>query len=192
MYSKDNTLKLLKKLITQKLIEKQERYPTKENRYTELLKNPERTPVDNDEWFIYVPSYFNDCLDVVKTDRRIKTGRKIRDGKTGKMKEEKKIEKVWTQGSRFDFHRGCILYDTRKAYQSWSKGVNEIKYCISINSGKSARPAMDKDKRVPGEVEFSILTPNQQTKDLKEIGEFKLTQDEFVRFLINGDPNIIS
>ena len=57
MYSKDNTLKLLKKLITQKLIEKQERYPTKENRYTELLKNPERTPVDNDEWFIYVPSY---------------------------------------------------------------------------------------------------------------------------------------
>jgi len=193
MNSKDDSLKLLQKLITQKFLEKEKRYPKHETRYTEyFLKNPERTNSDKDEWFIYVPSFFNDCLDIAKTDRRFKTGNKIKDKKTGKMKDETKIRKVWTQGSRFAFHRGCTLYDTPKAYYMWGDAINEIKYCISIHSEKCAKPAMDKDERVPGEVVFSILSPCPQTKSLKEIGEFKLTQDEFVRFLIIGNSKIIS
>jgi len=192
MNSKDDSLKLLEKLITQKFLGKKRRYPTKEKRLTEFLKNPERTLTDNDEWFIYVPSCFNDCLDIAKTDRRFKTGCKIKDKKTEKMRDETKIRKVWTQGSHFDFHRGFSFYDTPKAYNRWGDAINEIKYCISIHSGKCAKPAMDKDKRDPGEVVFSIFSPCHQTKSLKEIGEFTLKQDEFVRFLINGNPKIIS
>ena len=192
MNSKDDSLKLLEKLITQKFLGKKRRYPTKEKRLTEFLKNPERTLTDNDEWFIYVPSCFNDCLDIAKTDRRFKTGCKIKDKKTEKMRDETKIRKVWTQGSRFAFHRGCTLYDTPKAYHRWCDAINEIKYCVSIHSGTSAEPAMNKKERITGAVEFSILTPSTQTMSLKEIGTFTLTQDKFISFLINGNPEIIS
>ena len=193
MNSKDDTLKLLQKLITQKFLVKERRYPKHEKRYAEyFLKNPERNDKDKDEWFIYVPSCFNDCLDIAKTDRRVRTGCKVKDKRTGKIKDEKKTKKVWTQGSRFTFHRGCTLYDTPKAYNRWGDAINELKYCISIHSGKSAKPAMDTEKRYDGEVKFSIHSPCSQTMRLEEIGTHTLTQDEFISFLINGDPKIIS
>jgi len=192
MKSKNESLKLLQKLITQKFLGGKGRYPAKEKRHTEFLKNPERILIDNDEWFIYVPSCFNDCLDIAKTDRRVKTGREIKDEKTGIMKDKKEIKKVWTQGSRFAFHRGCTLYDTPKAYHRWCDAINEIKYCVSIHSGTGAEPAMNKKERITGAVEFSILTPSTQTMSLKEIGTFTLTQDKFISFLINGNPEIIS
>jgi len=184
MISKEESLRLLEKLITQKS-------SGKDKRHTEFLKKPERTPIDKDEWFIYVPPCFNDCLDIAKTERRVKTGRKVEDEKTGKMKDDKKTKKVWTQGSRFNFHRGCTLYDTPKAYNRWDVAVNEIKYCISIKSAKAAKPVIDKNERTHDEVIFSILSPCSQISSLKEIGEFSLSQDEFVRFLIEGDPKII-
>lgn len=192
MRSRNNSLKLLQKLITHKFLEKKGRYPTKEKRHTEFLKNPERTPIDNDEWFIYVPSCFNDCLDIAKTDRRFKTVRKIKDKKTGKMRDETEIRKVWTQGSRFAFHRGCTLYDTPKAYHRWCDAINEIKYCVSIHNATSAEPAMNEKERIRGTVEFSTLSPSTQTMNLKEIGTYTLKQDEFINFLINGNPEIIS
>ena len=192
MKSKNDSLKLLKKLTTQKFLEKERRYPSKEKRHTECLKNPERIHKNKDEWFIYVPSCFNDCLDIAKTARVVKTGRLVQDEKTQKKKQEKKTEKVWTQGSRFAFHRGCTLYDTPKAYHRWGDAITEIKYCVSIHSGKSAEPAMNEKERFPGLVEFSILSPCSQAMNLKEIGEFTLTQDEFISFLIKGNSEIIS
>lgn len=193
MKSKNDSLKFLQKLVDQKFSEKERRYPKHEKRYSEyFLKNPDRTDKDQDQWFIYVPTYFNDCLDIAKTERRVETGRKIKDKKTGKMKDEKETRKVWTQGSRFNFHRGCTLYDTPKAYLRWRYAIREIKYCISIKSAKAAKPAIDKTERDHGKVIFSILSPRPQTNSLEEIGEFKRTQDEFVRFLIEGDPEIIS
>jgi hypothetical protein len=192
MKSKEDSLKLLQKLITQRFLGKKGRYPAKEKRHTECLKNPERIHKDKDEWFIYVPSCFNDCLDIAKTGRVVKTGCLVLDEKTQKMKPETKIEKVWTQGSRFAFHRGCTLYDTPKAYHRWGDAINEIKYCVSIHSGTNAEPAMNGKERIPGIVEFSILSPSTRTTSLKEIGSFTLTQDEFMSLLINGNPEIIS
>lgn len=170
MISKEESLKLLQKLITQKSSGKDKRHSK------EFLKNPDRTMIDNDEWFIYVPPCFNECMDIAKTERV--------------MKPEKKTQKVWTQGSRFVFHRGCILYDTPKAYHRWDVAINEIKYCISIQSTRDVK--LEKGKREPGEVVFSILSPRCMKMSLESIGEFRRTQDEFVRFLIEGDPEIIS
>lgn len=192
MKSKGESLKLIQKLITQKFLEKEARYTAKEKRYTEFLKNPERTLTDNDDWYIYVPSCFNDCLDISKTDRVIKTDQFVLDQKTQEMRPKKKTKKVWTQGSRFAFHRGCTLYDTPKAYHRWADAINEIKYCVSIHRGTSAEPAMNEKERIRGIVEFSILSPSTRTRSLKEIGAFTLTQDKFISFLIKGIPEIIS
>lgn len=180
MKSKDETIELLNKLITQKLSKKTGEY-IREKRFTQLLKKPERTFIDDDKWFIYVPSCFNDCLDIAKTDRV----------ETDQETNEKQVKKIWTQGSRFDFHRGCILYDTPKGYQKWPYAINEIKYCISIHSGEIAKPAMVKEERKPGKVIFSIFSPYPMSKNLETIGEFTLTQDEFIKFLIIGNSEII-
>ena len=166
MISKEKSLILLQKLITQKSSGRDKRSDK------EFLKKPERIPIDNDEWFIYVPPCFNDCLDISKTER------------------VKKQEKVWTQGSRFAFHRGCILYNTPKGYHKWNVAISEIKYCILIQSAKDVK--LEKGKRKPGEVVFSIFSPRYMKLSLERIGEFSRTQDEFVRFLIEGDPEIIS
>ncbi len=192
MNSKDDSLELLRKLITPKFLVGERRYPRNEKRYTEFLKNPERSLAHKDDWFMCVPSFFNDCLDIAKTYRRVKTSRRIKDKKTGKMKDETEIRKVWTQGSRFAFHRGCSLYDTPKGYRRWRDAITEIRYCVSIHSGVNAEPAMNEKERESGTVEFSILTPSAQAITLVEVGTYTLTQDEFVKFLINGHPEIIS
>jgi hypothetical protein len=188
MKTRESSLKLLEKLITQEKLKNENRYPSKEKRKTDLLKEPDRAQTNKDEWFIYVPSCFNDCLDIAKTNRVKKT---TTSSEEETEKEEKKIVKVWTQGSRFAFHRGCILYDTPKAYQKWENATYEIKYCISIYSAKDAVPAMNEQERFPGVVDFSILSPKPLTTKLEEIGEFTLTQDEFVSFLINGNQKIL-
>ena len=194
MNSIDTSLKLLEKLILKEkpLRGKKKRHPATDKRDTKCLKNPERTHEDQDEWFIYVPSCFNDCLDIRKTDRVVKTGRLVLDETTQKMKPETRTQKVWTQGSRFAFHRGCTLYDTPKAYHRWADAINQIKYCVSIHSATSAEPAKNEKHRIAGIVEFSILSPSTRTMTLKEIGAYTRTQDEFISFLINGDPEIIS
>jgi len=187
MNSIEPSLKLLNTLIAKKKkVFKDpegevERYSSTDIRYDKLLKKGKQSHLDNDGWFIYVPSCFNDCLDISKTDRIIK------DNNT----QEKKNVKVWTQGSRFSFHSGCILYNTSKAYQKWDYAIKQIKYCISIHNGISATPAIRHDERLPGIVEFSVLTPSSNKDRLEEIGKFNLTQDEFVRFLIKGNPEII-
>jgi len=169
MISKEESLNLLQKLITQKSSGKDKRSDE------EFLKKPERVLIDNDEWFIYVPPCFNDCLDIAKTERV--------------MKSKKKTQKVWTQGSRFAFHRGCILYDTPKAYHRWDVAISEIKYCISIQNAKNVK--LEEGEREPGIVEFSIFSPQYMKMSLEKIDEYTLTQDEFVRFLIEGDPKNI-
>ena len=168
MNTKDESLKLLQKLVTQKFSGRDKRSDE------EFLKKPERIPIDNDDWFIYIPTCFNDCLDIAKTDK----------------KKKGKARKVWTQGSRFSFHRGCILYNTPKAYHRWDVAIREMKYCILIQSAEDVK--LEKGKRRPGKVVFSILSPRYMEMSLEKIDEYTRTQDEFVRFLIEGDPEIIS
>ncbi len=178
MKSVEDSLELLKKLINQNYINGKKVYPSKQKRDTKCLKNPERVLTDKDNWFIYVPACFNACLDIEKTERT--------DQKT------KKKKKVWTQGSRFSFHRGCTLYDTSKAYGKWGNVIKSINYCISILNGTSAEPAAGKNERIHGNVEFSVFSPCRRTKKLKKLGTFSLTQDEFLHFLIKGNSEIIA
>jgi len=169
MKLREEALELLEKLVKENFAGRDKRYE-----FPGLLKNPEDNFICEDEWFIHVPSCFNDCLDIAKTER---------------IKDSKK-EMVWTQGSRFCFHSGCVLYDSPKAYLNWRDAIKEIKFCISIIGAKNV--TLLDNKRESGEVEFAILSPNSDKQSMKEIREFTLTQDEFVKFLIIGNPEIIS
>ena len=101
---------------------------------------------------------------------------------------------VWTQGVEFSFKQGDVLYDTEEAYQVWSKALTEIGICISVKAATSASswqiPPGGLPKRDPGKVEIAILRPNAEGNALQNVSTLSLTQDEFVRLLIIGDPKL--
>jgi hypothetical protein len=191
MNSRENSLRFLHELISTERSQEEGKSSTREKRQTECLKDPERSDNERDEWFIYVPSCFNYCLDIKRTPRVLKTGHRERDEKTGKITERKEARRVWTQGSRFAFHRGCLLYDNHRAYRPWTDAVHEVKYCVSIHGGVPAEPSLRGKKRLPGTVEFSVFSPTGEALRSKEGTVSILTQDDFLAFLIDGNPDII-
>ena len=143
-------------------------------RLTYLLKSPEDDETSG--WFMCVPSYFNNALDIRQTPRK-KDGKEVL---------------VWTQGSAFCFKAGDKIFDSPKAYSEWSEALKRLSVCISVQESTNATPEKKNVEqsevipRNPGSVHFSILIPNDQKTTLVKCGEFQLTQDEFVLLLIKG------
>lgn len=156
----EQTLSILEDLVREK--------PTKEKRSTDLLKNP--IVEGTEEWYMCVPSCFNEALDVKRTERV----------------EDKKKSLVWTQGSAFSFKQGDILYDTADAYKVWSEALKNINLCVQINTASSAQPSQGEFGRFSGSVSFSILAPDKDRSKIVECAEHTMSQDDFVRFLIVG------
>jgi hypothetical protein len=121
---------------------------------------------------MFVPSCFNDALDIKQTDRVV----------------NKKKTLVWTQGSSFHFNTGDTIYDTPDAYKVWSEALKTIGVCVQIKTGSSAGPTEGGSGRFAGSVTFAILTPNKNRTKIVERGEHSMSQDDFVRFLISGPP----
>lgn len=140
-------------------------------RLTDLLKQPEDDE-ETGEWFMCVPSCFNNAMDIRQTTLE------------GELQ--------WTQGSTFSFKTGDTLYDTPKAYFHWEEAVRHLKIAIQVQAATDAIPEKrSKEKGVlaprnPGAVRIIILLPNPDRTSLVPLGQFQLTQDEFVRFLIAG------
>lgn len=142
--------------------------PTRENRMTELLKDPSAETAEG--WYMCVPSCFNDALDIKQTERV--------DGKKKAL--------VWTQGSSFFFKPGDVLYDTSDAYTIWNKALTSIGICVQIKAGSSAGSTEGATGRSSGSITFSVLLPMPDKSKLIEHAEHTMTQDDFVRFLIEG------
>lgn len=142
--------------------------PTRENRLTDLLKDPSAETAEG--WYMCVPSCFNDALDIKQTDRVV----------------NKKKCLVWTQGSSFNFNTGDTIYDTPDAYNVWSEALKTIGVCVQIKTGSSAGPTEGGASRFAGSVTFAILTPNKDRTRIVERAEHSMSQDDFVRFLIEG------
>jgi hypothetical protein len=142
---------------------------SRNERLTIFLKDPEAEYADG--WFMCVPRCFNDSLDIRKTERVVKRQKQL----------------SWTQGYVFSFSEGDILYDTAKAYESWTEALKEMKVCIQVQSGTAA------SKTFAGSVRFTTLVPDVQKKKLVKVKEETLTQEEFVRLLISGErmPSIL-
>jgi hypothetical protein len=139
-----------------------------QTRLTELLKPAEATYAEG--WFMCVGKCFNDPLDIRLTERTI-NGDKLR---------------VWTQGGAFSFREGDTLYDTRDAYQEWSKALKSISLCVQVKQALPASIALDGSKRSSGSVTIDIFKPNEGRTKLVGYGHYTMSQDSFVEFLISG------
>jgi len=155
-----------------RILEALTRDPSKrERRSTELLRDPECP--GSAGWAMYLPTCFNDALDIRRTTR---------------IEDKTPVER-WTQGATFGFHAGDVLYDTPVAYQDWAAARPCIRACIQVRDATPVTPAQPGAPRSPGRVEFDLLRPGPN--DLQPVSQrsLTLTQDEFVRGLITGEWN---
>lgn len=128
-----------------------------------LLRDP-NTPSASD-WFMYVPVAFNEALDI-----RFETSGP---------------NEGWTQSGCFSFKQSDTIYDSSSAYQCWSEALKAINLGVKV---KMASPAGtgEGNNRYRGFVLFVVMMPDSERTMLVDKFEWQLTQDDFVRFLING------
>jgi len=141
---------------------------TREHRKTQLLKDPDVEYYEG--WYMCIRKCFNEALDIKYTT----------------ITENKVPKRVKTQGTIFSFKKGDALYDTPKAYEQWSEALKHINLCVQVEKASDVTPASKNNKRFPGYVFFNILTPNQERTKLVLRDQLRMSQDEFVRFLITG------
>lgn len=127
------------------------------------------------EWFLFVPKAFNAALDIAQTSRT--------ENKTKKL--------AWTQGNGFAFKAWDVLYDTPEANQVWSQALQKISLALQIKEASEAFQPKEKDRpRYPGRVTFAVFSPNPERTQLIKKGTLSMTQDDFIRFLIDGDEEV--
>ncbi len=152
-------------------------------RSTELIATFRDGYAEN--WYMAVRDTFRSQLDIKYTSR-------IENQSKGADKSEVKL---WTQGARIAFDKGHIFYDTPNGYLSWDEAMKHIKLaCVVIN----AKPNSIKRKKSPnnkekikklinGFVEVEFLGPNDDKTELIKRDEKKMSQNEFVEFLMHGN-----
>lgn len=145
-----------------------------------LLKDPKTGSPEF--WFMHVPVSFNDALDI--------------------KYESSGPNQGWTQAGCFSFKKSDTLYDTDKAYQTWSEALQAIGMSIVVTAASPAGVGEAetengviktdaKGKPMPkprfsGSVDFRVLLPSIDRSKLEDICEWKMTQDDFVKFIIQG------
>lgn len=159
----ENTLDLFQAITSQK---------GKQKRLEKLLKSPnDESPSD---WFMYIPAFFNNALDIRDTER----------------KKDKISYWIWTQGADFSFSVGDTIYDTRDAYKPWEEALKTVKICIQITRAVSASSS-EGGFRFPGRLSFDLLIPDKDRSKLEKVGEYEMTQYEFVSLIIFGPNEVI-
>ena len=120
-------------------------------------------------WYFAVGKCFRDQLDIKFTDRVI-NGKKIRR---------------WTQGKLFCFVEGYVIYDTPNGYLQWSEALKRIKLrCLVLRAVPNRLDS--KGNLINGAVVFKLSKPNRNKDSLETIGQYNLTQNDFVEFLKTG------
>ena len=138
-----------------------------------------------DNWYMAVRDCFRSQLDIKYTSR-------IESQSKGALKTEVKL---WTQGPRIAFDKGHIFYDTPYGYQLWNEAIKHVKLaCVVINGKpndvkkeKSLNSKKNINKLIEGFVEVEILVPNIDKTKLIKREEKKMSQNEFVEFLMYGN-----
>ncbi|WP_428558596.1 MAG: hypothetical protein ACP59X_12155 [Solidesulfovibrio sp. DCME] len=57
------------------------------------------------------------------------------------------MEYFWTQGSRFEFREGYMVYDTPKAYLPWDQALRHINTAFQITKSSPAIPATNEPRK---------------------------------------------
>jgi hypothetical protein len=116
-------------------------------------------------WYMHVPLSFNDALDI--------------------KFESSGPNEGWTQSGCFAFKQADTLYDTDKAYQRWSDALPEIGMAVVITAASAAGMGAGKT-RYSGAISFQVRLPTIDRTRLIEAFDWRMSQDDFVRFLIAG------
>jgi hypothetical protein len=122
-------------------------------------------------WCFAVGEAFKDQLDIKYTER-------IDEGTKRKVL-------CWTQGPFYAFGEGHIIYDTPKAYLQWSEALKHIKVACEVIRG-TPNSLNENGEFVNGHVYFKLSEPNRNRTSLEPVGNYQITQNEFVDFLKTG------
>lgn len=147
-------------------------------------------------WFFAVGECFKDELDIKFTDRVEPV---LVDGKVqyveyvdkkGDIKKKKKTRKVkrWTQGPFYAFAEGHIIFDTPNAYRPWAEALQYIG--LICNIVRATPNDLDASGYlVHGHVTFTLQEPNIDKSELVTIGQYDVSQNQFVEYLRTGKLN---
>jgi hypothetical protein len=138
-----------------------------------------------ENWHMAVRDSFRSQLDIKYTPRIDKKS----EG------HGKRIDKLLTQGPRIAFDKGHIFYDTPLGYQVWAKAIKHIKHaCVVIDAkpnnvkiGAATNASGNTKELIEGFVEVELLVPNNDKTKLIKYDVKKMSQIEFVEFLITGN-----
>ena len=143
-----------------------------------------------DGWAMAVKECFRNQLDIKYTVR-------IENRSTISGPAIKKQIKVWTQGPRIAFDAGHVFYDTPLAYGKWDHALPQIKRaCVvleatanEIRKKKTGNTKENINELIDGYVVIELFVPNRNKTKLISQNKFKLSQNEFLEFLITGKLN---
>jgi hypothetical protein len=137
-------------------------------RSTELLANFSNGYAE--DWYFCVPIFFYDALDIQFTYQK-------------KMK-------LWTQGSAFNFSTGDVLWNNAHHYcENFVSYSIKPKIGVQVQSSSACLPQTKNRLRNSGKVNFTIFAERNDlnSKSLWKIaGQYSLSQDDFIEFLIKG------
>ena len=157
-------------------------------------------------WHFPLPHCFADALGIRLTERskthyyldengdripeRDRHGN-IKTTAKGKVIYKKWIERwlIWTQATSFDFRAGYSFYDNVVDHCSWGKALPQITCGIFVVDAMPASAAQGKSvARDPGYVTFTLYKKSADGSQLVPGEHHTVTQDDFVRYLISGEP----
>ena len=154
-------------------------------RSTELIANFTEDYADG--WHMAVKESFRQQLDIRYTTR-------VDTKPTKEGKPYKNQIRVWTQGPRIAFDKGHIFFDTPLGYEEWDRALKQINLiCVIIEAKpndvrkKKTNNIKAQNELIHGFVEIELLTTNPERTKLISKGICKISQNEFVEFLISGN-----
>jgi hypothetical protein len=121
-------------------------------------------------WHFAVGKFFREELDI-KYTARVVNGKKTME---------------WTQGRLYNFKEGNTIYDTPKAYLIWGEALKHIKLICEVV--RSTPNHLDNNRKfLNGQVTFNLSKPNKDKTGIETIGQYSLSQNDFVEYLRTGE-----
>jgi len=121
-------------------------------------------------WYFCVPIFFYDALDIKFTSQN-------------KMK-------LWTQGSTFNFSTGDMIWNHAYPYcKNFLSDDKKNRIGVQVQSSAPCLPKTKHRLRNSGKVNFTIFKERNDSDSIfiwKIAGNYSLSQDEFIEFLIKG------
>lgn len=109
------------------------------------------------KWAFSIPEHFKESLDIRLTNKVT----------------NKNNELIWTQGSRFDFREGYVIYDTPMSCSVCSEALQHVNVAFQIIKSSPAIPATNEPTTWPERPEPEVIK-----KHIAKFGENYVSHEE--------------